>query len=133
MTLGHGRVEPKRLRRPTADGRIVLTVDVSPWLRPDDPTRSDRLFCYVQRAKNYAQMPPGRGPFSLWPRWRRGAPSWTTLRDGVRLGSADDATAATAAQLRAVINRLIRPGIGCPTTRRSPSSTRTVERATGHQ
>jgi hypothetical protein len=65
--LCHGRVEPERLRRtlaslrlPTAaDGRIVLAVDVSPSLRPDAPTSSDRLFCHVHgRAKNSGQMNP---------------------------------------------------------------------------
>ncbi len=44
--LNHGRIEVARLRRALAglplprarDGRIVLGVDVSPWLRPDAPT-----------------------------------------------------------------------------------------------
>jgi hypothetical protein len=27
------------------DGRIVLAVDVSPWLRSDAPTSVERLFC----------------------------------------------------------------------------------------
>jgi DDE superfamily endonuclease len=44
--LNQGRVEPERLRRSLAslplpratDGRIVLGVDVSPWLRPDAAT-----------------------------------------------------------------------------------------------
>src|SRR5690349_23463216 len=43
--LAAGRVEPARLRRtvaalplPTVGGRIVLAVDVSPWLRPDAVT-----------------------------------------------------------------------------------------------
>ena len=52
--LNAGRVEPQRLRRtvaslplPTVGGRIVLAVDVSPWLRPDAPTSADRLFCHV--------------------------------------------------------------------------------------
>src|SRR4051795_9520067 len=53
--LNQGRVEPQRLRRtlaslplPTAaDGRIVLAVDVSPWLRPGAPTSADGLFCHV--------------------------------------------------------------------------------------
>ena len=47
--LAAGRVEPERLRRaltcrslPTVGGRIVLAVDVSPWLRPDAQTSSDR-------------------------------------------------------------------------------------------
>ncbi len=53
--LGHGRVEPERVRRSLAslpvprvcDGRIVLAVDVSPWLRSGAPTSADRLFCHV--------------------------------------------------------------------------------------
>ncbi|WP_443068170.1 transposase [Streptomyces sp. NBC_01280] len=44
-TVNHGRLEPRHLRRllasaplpRAADGRIVLTVDVSNWLRPDSP------------------------------------------------------------------------------------------------
>jgi hypothetical protein len=53
--LSHGRMEPERIRRTlaaltlprTIDGRIVLAVDVSPWLRSDAPTSADRLFCHV--------------------------------------------------------------------------------------
>jgi hypothetical protein len=47
--LNAGRIEPERLRLaltcrslPTVGGRIVLAVDVSPWLRPDAPTSSAR-------------------------------------------------------------------------------------------
>ncbi|BFO21936.1 hypothetical protein SHKM778_83240 [Streptomyces sp. KM77-8] len=44
--VNHGWLEPRRLRRllastplpRAADGRIVLAVDVSNWLRPDAPT-----------------------------------------------------------------------------------------------
>lgn len=53
--INHGRVEPERLRRTlasqplpkTTDGRIVLAVDVSPWLRPDAPSSQERLFSHV--------------------------------------------------------------------------------------
>jgi hypothetical protein len=53
--LGQGQLEPERLRRSLAslplpratDGRIVLGVDVSPWLRPDAATSPERLFCHV--------------------------------------------------------------------------------------
>jgi hypothetical protein len=53
--LSQGRVEPERLRRtlaslrlPTAaDGRIVLAVDVSPWLRSNALASAERLFCHV--------------------------------------------------------------------------------------
>ncbi|MFJ9763879.1 transposase [Streptomyces erythrochromogenes] len=48
--LNRGRVDVERLRRAlvgvplrrAADGRLVLAVDVSPWLRPDADTSSDR-------------------------------------------------------------------------------------------
>ena len=57
-----GRVDAGRLREALMGlplprmlgGRIVLAVDVSPWLRPDAPTAPDRLFCHV-----YGR---GRGP-----------------------------------------------------------------------
>src|SRR3954447_15534909 len=106
--LAHGVVEPERLRRAlaglalprAADGRIVLAVDVSPWLRSDAPTSADRLFCHVHgRAKNNAQLIPG-WPYSFVAALEPGRTSWTALLDAVRLGPANDATAATAAQLR---------------------------------
>src|SRR5215468_4881686 len=53
--VANGRVEVARLRRCAAslplptdgDGRIMLGVDVSAWLRPDAPCSADRLFCHV--------------------------------------------------------------------------------------
>ncbi|MCW2939796.1 MAG: hypothetical protein JWN00_2781 [Actinomycetia bacterium] len=53
--LNCGRIEIAQMRRAladlplprTADGRIVLAVDVSPWLRPDAATSAERLFCHV--------------------------------------------------------------------------------------
>lgn len=116
--LNHGRVEPDRLRRALAslplpkagDGRIVLAVDVSPWLRPDAPTSPERLFCHVYgRGRGNAQMIPG-WPYSFVAALETGRSSWTALLDAARLGPADDATAVTAAQLRAVIDRLITVG-----------------------
>ncbi|MFE6835112.1 transposase [Streptomyces sp. NPDC057705] len=49
-----GRIDVTRLRRALAgvplpranDGRLALAVDVSPWLRPDADTCSDRSFCH---------------------------------------------------------------------------------------
>jgi hypothetical protein len=115
--LAAGRVEPERLRRaltslplPTVSGRIVLAVDVSPWLRPDAPTSSDRLFCHVYgRAKGNAQLIPG-WPYSFVAALETGRNSWTAVLDAVRLGPVDDATAVTADQLRTVLNRLITAG-----------------------
>jgi hypothetical protein len=119
--LGQGRVEPLRLRRALtslplprgADGRIVLAVDVSPWLRPDAPTSADRLFCHVYgRGRNQSQRIPG-WPYSFVAALEPGRTSWTAVLDAVRLGPADDATAVTAEQLREVVERLIAAGQWC--------------------
>jgi len=92
--LGHGRVQPQRLRRTLAslplprasDGRIVLAVDVSPWLRSDAPTSAERLFCHVYgRGKGQAQMIPG-WPYSFVAALEPGRTSWTALLDAVGLG-----------------------------------------------
>jgi hypothetical protein len=116
--LGHGGVEPARLRRSlaslplprAADGRIVLAVDVSPWLRSDAATSPDRMFCHVYgRGRGQAQMIPG-WPYSFVAALEPGRTSWTALLDAVRLGPADDATATTAQQLREVVGRLVAAG-----------------------
>lgn len=112
--LGAGRVQLTRLRAAigalpvprAADGRIVLAVDVSHWLRPDAATSADRLFCHVYgRAKSAAQFIPG-WPYSFVAALESGRTSWTAILDAVRLGPEDDATAVTAAQLREVVARL---------------------------
>jgi hypothetical protein len=116
--LGHGGVEPARLRRSlaslplprAADGRIVLAVDVSPWLRSDAPTSPDRMFCHVYgRGRGQAQMIPG-WPYSFVAALEPGRTSWTALLDAVRLGPVDEATATTAQQLREVVGRLVEAG-----------------------
>ena len=53
--VNHGRIDIARLRRSlaglplprAADGRLVLAVDVSNWLRPGAVTSPERLFCHV--------------------------------------------------------------------------------------
>jgi hypothetical protein len=81
--LDRGWLEPTRLRRAlaglplpkAADGRIVLAVDVSNWLRPDAPTSDDRLFGHVYGRgdrKTDQFVRAGRTP-SL-PRWSPAAP-----------------------------------------------------------
>src|SRR3954454_14789523 len=120
--LNQGCVEPVRLRRTlaslslprTADGRIVLAVDVSPWLRSDAPTSAERLFCHVHgRARNQSQLIPG-WPYSVVAALQSGRSSWTAVLDAVRLGPADDATAVTAAQLREAVDRLHGAGLWRP-------------------
>ena len=66
--VNSGRIDVARLRRslaglplpPAADGRLMLAVDVSNWLRPGAATSPDRLFCHVYGpGKGQAQMIPG--------------------------------------------------------------------------
>jgi DDE superfamily endonuclease len=116
--VNHGRVDVTRLRRSlaglplprAADGRLMLAVDVSNWLRPDAVTSAQRLFCHVYgRGKGQAQMIPG-WPYSVIAALEPGRTSWTAVLDAVRLGPDDDAIAVTAAQVREVITRLIGAG-----------------------
>ncbi|MEV0426257.1 NF041680 family putative transposase [Micromonospora sp. NPDC050495] len=116
--VNHGRLEPARLRRAVAalpvplaaDGRIVLAVDVSAWLRREAHTSPDRLYCHVTgQTRAQDQRIPG-WPYSIVAALETGATSWTALLDAVRLGPADDETAVTCAQVRQVVDRLITAG-----------------------
>jgi hypothetical protein len=116
--LGGGRIEIHRLRAAVAavpvpraaDGRIVLGVDVSNWLRPDAATCPDRLFCHVYgRGRSADQFIPG-WPCSFVAALETGRTSWTAILDALRLDPADDVAEATAVQLREVVERLIEAG-----------------------
>jgi hypothetical protein len=116
--VNQGRVDIARLRRSlaglplprAADGRLVLAVDVSNWLRPGAATSPDRLFCHVYgRGKGQAQMIPG-WPYSVVAALEPGRTSWTAVLDAIRLGPDDDGIAVAAAQVRDVITRLIAAG-----------------------
>ena len=96
--LNCGRIDIARLRRclagvplpRAADGRLMLAVDVSNWLRPGAATSPDRLFCHVYgRGKGQAQMIPG-WPYSVVAALEPGRTSWTAVLDAVRLGPDDD-------------------------------------------
>lgn len=116
--INHGGVDVERLRTAVAglplpragDGRIVLAVDVSPWLRPDAACSPQRLFCHVYgRSRAASQFIPG-WPYSVVAALETGRSSWTAMLDARRLGPADDATALTAEQLRDVVGRVIAAG-----------------------
>jgi hypothetical protein len=116
--VSHGRMDITRLRRSlaglplprAADGRLMLAVDVSSWLRPGAATCPDRLFCHVYgRGRGQAQMIPG-WPYSVIAALEPGRTSWTAVLDAVRLGPDDDEITVTAAQVRDVITRLIEAG-----------------------
>ena len=94
----------------SSSGRLVLAVDVSTWLRPDAPTSAERGFCHVYgRGRSADQFIPG-WPYSFIAALEAGRTSWTALLDVQRLHPDDDVTAVTAAQLRALIDRLIAAG-----------------------
>jgi hypothetical protein len=119
--VNNGVIEVDRLRRALAglplprdrDGRFVLAVDVSAWLRPDAATCPDRSFCHVYgRGRNAAQLIPGWA-YSFVVALETGRSSWTALLDAVRLKPTDDPTEVTAAQVREVIDRLRDCGRWC--------------------
>jgi hypothetical protein len=97
--LNCGNVDVPRLRQvlaglpmpQAADGRLVLAVDVSNWLRPDAPTSADRLFCHVygRSGRSSDQFIPG-WPYSFVAALESGRTSWCQLLDAVRLGPEDD-------------------------------------------
>ncbi|MEU4843331.1 NF041680 family putative transposase [Nocardia testacea] len=120
--LDRGRIDIARLRRAlvsvplprAADGRLVLAVDITSWLRPEAHTCPQRILCHTYgRAKNTAQMIPG-WPYSVVAALESGRSSWTAPLDAVRLAPGDDAATVTAGQLRTVIGNLIEAGRWCP-------------------
>jgi hypothetical protein len=103
--LNHGRIDVESLRRclsgsplpRAADGRLVLAVDVSPWLRPDGNCSPQRSFCHTYgRGKDEHRMIPG-WPYSIVAALETGRSSWTPLLDAVRLPPGADVTALTCA------------------------------------
>jgi hypothetical protein len=102
-------VATQRLPR-AADNRIVLAVDVSPWLRPDANTAPERSFCHTYgRGKNQHLMIPG-WPYSVVAALETGRTSWTALLDAVRLQPGADVAVVTTMQIREVVERLIAAG-----------------------
>ncbi|MFD1046161.1 transposase, partial [Kibdelosporangium lantanae] len=87
-SLNCGRIDIARFRNvitrqtiPRCDGRIVLAIDVSHWLRPDANTSPQRMFCHTYgRGKGQAQMIPG-WPYSFVAALEPGRSSWTALLD----------------------------------------------------
>ncbi|MFE4874300.1 NF041680 family putative transposase [Streptomyces sp. NPDC056682] len=116
--LNRGHIDVARLRRAVAtlplpraaDGRLVLAVDVTPWLRPDAGTSPDRSFCHTfGRGEGKHQMIPG-WPYSIVAALESGRSAWTALLDAVRLEPGTDLAAVTTSQIRGVVERLIEAG-----------------------
>ncbi|MGW4077845.1 NF041680 family putative transposase [Streptomyces asiaticus] len=116
--LNKGHVDIGRLWRTlaglplpkAADGRLVLAVDVSSWLRPDAATCPDRSFCHTYgRGGAKHQMIPG-WPYSVVAVLETGRTSWTAVLDAIRLQPGADLAAVTTAQVREVVQRLAAAG-----------------------
>ena len=115
--LNHGRIDIASLSvalaaitLPRLGGRIVLGIDVTPWLRPDAATSPGRLFCHVHgRRKDEHLLIPG-WPYSMVAALEGGRTSWTRLLDARRLLPDDDEAAVTAAQVRDVVTQIIASG-----------------------
>jgi hypothetical protein len=116
--LARGRVDVARLRTAVsavslpraADGRLVLAVDITCWLRPDAHTSPERILCHTYgRGKDSHEMVPG-WPYSFVVALETGRSSWTAPLDAVRLAPGDDAATVTAGQLREVVARLVTAG-----------------------
>lgn len=116
--LNQGRIDVARLRRAlvavplprAAEGRLVLAVDVSPWLRPDANTCAERAFCHTfGRGEGKHQMVPG-WPYSVVAALETGRTSWTAVLDAVRLEPGVDVAAVTTMQIREVVERLVAAG-----------------------
>jgi hypothetical protein len=116
--VNHGEIQIGRMRMAVTrtplprdtEGRIMLAVDVSPWLRPGAVTSPDRAFCHVHgRGRNASQMIPG-WPYSFVVALEPGRSSWTAILDALRLSPDGDATEVTAGQVRDVVERLVEAG-----------------------
>jgi hypothetical protein len=113
--LAEGRMDIARLRTAltsvplprAADGRLVLAVDITSWLRPEAHTSEQRILCHTYgRGKDTHIMVPG-WPYSVVVALETGRGSWTAPLDAVRLAPGADAASVTAGQVRDVIDRLI--------------------------
>jgi len=116
--LARGRVDVERLRTAlaavplprAADGRLVLAVDITCWLRPDAQTSPERILCHTYgRGKDQHVMVPG-WPYSFITALEPGRSSWTAPLDAVRLTPGADAATVTAGQLHQLVQRLIAAG-----------------------
>jgi hypothetical protein len=119
--LADGRMDVDRLRMALAgldlprgsDGQIRLAVDVTPWPRPDAECSPARAHAHRPcRCDGVRQTIPG-WPYSIVAVLESGRSSWTAPLDAVRLVPGQDATEATAAQIRQVWARLRAAGQWC--------------------
>lgn len=116
--LARGRLDADRLRQAlvavplprAADGRLVLAVDITCWLRPDAHTSPRRILCHTYGRGKDQHIPVPGWPYSVITALEPGRSSWTAPLDALRLAPGDDAATVTARQLRELVHRLITAG-----------------------
>ncbi len=116
--LAQGRVDADRMRQAlasvplprAADGRLVLAVDVTCWLRPDAHTSPERILCHTYGRGKDQHIPVPGWPYSIVCALEPGRSSWTAPLDALRLAPGDDTATVTARQLRELVERLITAG-----------------------
>jgi hypothetical protein len=116
--LAEGRLDADRLRMALAgldlprgaDRQLTIAIDTTPWPRPDAECSPERLHCHRPcRCDGVRQTIPG-WPYQVAVALAGGRSSWTWPLDVIRLGPDDDPTAVTAAQIRALVARLVQAG-----------------------
>ncbi|WP_327279557.1 NF041680 family putative transposase [Streptomyces sp. NBC_01205] len=116
--VAHGRIDTNRLRLAlaavslprAADGRLVLAVDITCWLRPDAHTSPERILCHTYGRGKDQHIPVPGWPYSIICALEPGRSSWTAPLDALRLAPGDDTATVTARQLRELVERLIKAG-----------------------
>ncbi|SOE79244.1 DDE superfamily endonuclease [Streptomyces sp. OV198] len=116
--LARGRIDAGRLRRAlaevplprAADGRLVLAIDITCWLRPDAHTSPQRILCHTYGRGKDQHIPVPGWPYSIICALEPGRSSWTAPLDALRLTPGDDTATVTARQLRDLLQRLITAG-----------------------
>ncbi|MFI1467080.1 NF041680 family putative transposase [Streptomyces wuyuanensis] len=116
--VARGRIDTSRLRRALAsvplprsdDGRLVLAIDITCWLRPDAHTSPERILCHTYGRGKDQHIPVPGWPYSIICALEPGRSSWTAPLDALRLAPGDDTATATARQLHDLLQRLIAAG-----------------------
>ncbi|MGW5346475.1 NF041680 family putative transposase [Streptomyces sp. NPDC004050] len=116
--VSKGRIDVARLRQTLAsvplpratDGRLVLAVDITCWLRPDAHTSPERILCHTYGRGKDQHIPVPGWPYSIVCALEPGRSSWTAPLDALRLAPGDDTATVTARQLRDLVERLIAAG-----------------------
>ncbi|MFE7618214.1 NF041680 family putative transposase [Streptomyces sp. NPDC057496] len=116
--VSKGRIDAARMRQAlasvplprAADGRLVLAVDVTCWLRPDAHTSPERILCHTYGRGKDQHIPVPGWLYSIVCALESGRSSWTAPLDALRLAPGDDTATVTARQLRDLVERLITTG-----------------------